>query len=86
MFVKIQNILKKPYLPPRIEFEELEEDERSWLLAGSTNDGTGSDYGDGGGDPTPVIPELPVVTPPAAGSSLDMDFTMDFVINDEPQL
>ena len=34
------NILKKPYLAPRIEFEEIEADEREMLLEGSTTDGT----------------------------------------------
>lgn len=86
MFVKKLDILKKPYLPPRIAFEEIEEEEKDWLLAGSDNDGEGGDFVDGGGDPTPSIPGLPVVTPPAGGSSLDIDFTMDFVINDGPQL
>lgn len=75
MFVKKQNILKKPYLPPRIEFEELEEDERSWLLANSTNTGSSGGLKPGGGDPNPDEEE-----------SLDLDFTMDFVVNEGPQL
>ena len=42
------NILKKPYLPPRVEFEEIETDEREMLMI-SNNQGTGSDNpGEGG--------------------------------------
>ena len=37
------NILKKPYLTPRIEFEEIEADERM-LLDGSVTDSQGHDY------------------------------------------
>jgi hypothetical protein len=66
------NILKKPYLPPRVEFEEIEVDEREMLLAGSDHEGSGSGEEDGGGDK-----DL---------DALDIDFSMDFVVNDEPQL
>jgi len=78
------NILKKPYLPPRVEFEEIEADEREMLLAGSTHSGDADDYEEGSGSQTtPTIPGLPVVTPPAENNSLDIDFSMgDFVIND----
>lgn len=65
------NILKKPYLPPRVEFEEIEADEREMLLAGSDHEGGGSGEDDGGGDE-----DL---------DALDLDFKMDFVVNDEPQ-
>ena len=70
------NILKKPYLPPRVEFEEIEADEREMLLDGSENTGSVDDYGgdgenQGGGE---------------GRNSLDLDFSMDFVVNDEPQL
>ncbi len=42
------NILKKPYLTPRIEFEEIESDEREMLMA-SNNQGSGpSNPGEGG--------------------------------------
>lgn len=57
------NILKKPYLTPRIEFEEIEADEREMLLDGSVTDSQGHDYDDGGGDPAP--------------QSLDLDFVMN---------
>ena len=66
------NILKKPYLPPRVEFEEIEADEREMLLAGTDNTGGGSGEKPGGGDE-----DL---------DALDLDFSMDFVVNDEPQL
>ena len=46
------NILKKPYLTPRIEFEEIEADERI-LIEGSVNKGTAGDYGGGEGDSDP---------------------------------
>ena len=75
------NILKKPYLTPRIEFEEIEADEREMLLDGSYNTGSG---GSPTTDPTtPVNPNNPF--------SLDLEFestssasnnTDDFLIND----
>lgn len=64
------NILKKPYLPPRVEFEEIEADEREMLMA-SVDDGTVDDPGEGGGDDD---------IRPNSSNSLDLDF----VINDEP--
>ena len=73
------NILKKPYLPPRVEFEEIEADEREMLMM-STDDGSGDDYGSGesqGGGDDRTDPNQ---------HSLDLDFSMDFVVNDEPQL
>ena len=70
------NILKKPYLPPRIEFEEIEADEREMLLVSKSSteggDPGGSEAGEG---------EI---------NSLDITFgeiisepTSDFIINDE---
>jgi hypothetical protein len=64
------NILKKPYLPPRVEFEEIEADEREMLMA-SVDDGTGGDPEEGDGDD-----DIKLNSP----HSLDLDF----VINDEP--
>ena len=78
------NILKKPYLPPRVEFEEIEADERKMLMAGSDNTGGGGDFKPGEGDSGK----------PGGGSrpqsnSIDVDFdlvgvdaTSDFVMND----
>ena len=72
------NILKKPYLPPRIEFEEIEADEREMLMISQDDANTPNP------PPSPYTdPDLP---PPPTGASLDLDFSMDFVINDEPQL
>lgn len=68
------NILKKPYLPPRVEFEEIEADEREMLMM-STDDGSVDDYDDGEGQGGEGRPKQ---------NSLDLDFSMDFVINDEP--
>ncbi|MBO7051334.1 MAG: hypothetical protein J6W24_01560 [Prevotella sp.] len=79
MFVKKLDILKKPYLPPRIAFEEIEEEEKDWLLAGSDNSGGNGDFGDGGGDSNGDEDERD-------GDALDLDFSMDFVINDNSQL
>ncbi len=66
-------ISKKIYVSPLVEFEEIEQDELDMLMAGSDNSGGGGDLKPGGGDTTPEE------------ESLDLDFTMDFVINDEPQ-
>jgi len=74
------NILKKPYVPPILEFEEIEEEETDRLLDGSPNTGSGGDYGSGtGGDPDDDDGERD-------GNALDLDFSMDFVVNDELQL
>ena len=66
--------MKKPYLPPRVEFEEIEADEREMLLDGSYNTGSGDNYNQGEGEGG------------EGRNSLDLDFSMDFVVNDEPQL
>lgn len=76
------NILKKPYLPPRVEFEEIETDEREMLMAGSDNTVGGGDFEGGEGDSgKPGGSKRP--------QSLDVDFdlvgvssTSDFVMND----
>ena len=75
------NILKKPYLTPRIEFEEIEADEREMLLVSKSSteggDPGGSEAGNG-----------------EIGNSLDFSFEetttgqsstslSDFLINDE---
>ena len=60
------NILKKPYLAPRIEFEEIEADEREMLMA-STTSGTA-----GGFDPAD----------PENNDQDPESLTADFVMND----
>lgn len=79
------DILKKTYLPPRVEFEEIEIDEMEMLMAGSVNDGGGGDFEGGEGDSG--NPSNPGGRPKT--NSLDVDFdlvgvssTSDFVIND----
>ena len=62
------NILKKPYLTPRIEFEEIEADEREMLLDGSVTDSQGHDY-----------ESDPENTDPDPGST---SLKADFVVND----
>ena len=71
------NILKKPYLPPRAEFEELEQEME--MLTPSRDDANTP-------NPPPSSSTDPDFPPPPNGASLDLDFSMDFVINDEPQL
>ncbi len=65
------NILKKPYLTPRIEFEEIEADEREMLMASTTGGGGSNQNKD---DETPSEPGEDEFE----GQSLDLDF----VIND----
>ena len=72
MLVNRYNILKKPYVPPIIEFEELEE-----LMDGDVIEGSVKPWEDEESDDDPLS------TP---ASVYDFDFSMDFVINDEPQL
>ncbi len=66
---------KKIYVPPIIEFEEIEEESLEMLMISQT-DGAVDDpeEGDGDGD---------LKNKPTAS---DFDFSMDFVVNDEPQL
>jgi len=64
VLIKEKNILlKKIYLPPRVAFEEIEEDEREMLMAGTNNttSGSGTGGGTGGGNLF-------------GGSSLDLGF------------
>ena len=75
------NILKKPYLPPRVEFEEIETDEGEMLLEGSYNTSSG-------GSPTtdPTTPENPN-NPFSLGlefesTSSSSNNSDDFIIND----
>lgn len=71
-FETVRNV----YVTPQVVFEELEVDEKDMLLAVSENTGGGGDFKPGdGGDPNPDEDD-----------ALDLDFSMDFVINDEPQL
>ena len=79
MIVKKLDILKKPYVTPLIAYEDIEDDEKDRLLAGSNNDAGGGDFGSGGGDPDDDDGERD-------GDALDLDFSMDFVINDGPQM
>lgn len=69
-FETVRNV----YVTPQVVFEELEADEKEMLLAGSDNTGTEESWKDGDGDDDPTE------------DALDLDFSMDFVINDEPQL
>lgn len=63
--------VRKVYISPRVEFEELEENELDMLLAGSDNTGEVDGMGKGEGDEDPEEEE-----------SLNLDFSDDFVIND----
>ncbi len=76
------NILKKPYLPPRVEFEEIEADEREMLLDGSYNTGSGDSPIT---DPTtpPYDPNNPFSLGLEFESvSSSSDNSDDFIIND----
>ena len=72
---KEYDILKKPYLPPRVEFEEIEIDEMEMLLAGSDSTGGGSHQGSDPLDP-------PSTTDPGEGEFEESSLSLDFVIND----
>ncbi len=72
--VKDFKTVRKVYISPRVEFEELEENELDMLLAGSDNTGEVDGMGNGGGDPNPVEPD-----------AFDFDFSDDFVINDNTE-
>ena len=69
--VKDFKTVRKVYISPRVEFEELEENELDMLLAGSDNSGDVPGFKPGGGDDDPEEEE-----------SLNLDFSDDFVIND----
>ncbi|MBR4650454.1 MAG: hypothetical protein IKO82_01745 [Prevotella sp.] len=72
--VKDFKTVRNVYISPRVEFEELEENELDMLLAGSDNTGDVDGMEDGGGDKTPVEPD-----------AFDFDFSDDFVINDNTE-
>ena len=73
--VKEFKTVRKVYISPRVEFEELEENELDMLLAGSDNTGEVGGMEPGtGSDPTPVEPD-----------AFDFDFSDDFVINDNTE-
>ena len=74
------NILKKPYLPPRVEFEEIEADEREMLMVSNNSTSTGSPTTD------PTTPENPN-NPFSLGlefesTSSSSNNSDDFLIND----
>lgn len=75
MLVKDLYILKKPYVAPLVEFEELEEDGMDKLMGPSVDSGSGGDYEKPDPDNSDEDPD-----------ALDLNFSMDFVVNDEPQL
>lgn len=62
---------KKIYVPPIIEFEEIEE----LMEGGNVAQGSVDPYKEDESDDDPV-----------PTSANDFDFSMDFVVNDEPQL
>lgn len=62
------DIMKRPYLTPRIEFEEIESDEIGLLINGSVTDSQGHDFDYGDGDQDP--------------ESLSADFVMNDVNGD----
>ena len=74
MMKKRLKISKKIYVSPLVEFEEIEQDELDMLMI-SQDDGTVDDLDEGDGDGDLKKKQ----------HSVDMDFSMDFVINDELQ-
>jgi len=81
VLIKEYDILKKPYLAPRIEFEEIEEDEREMLMAPSYG---GVNQGGSGKDPDlPDDPNSPFSLDADLGlTSNSSDNSDDFLIND----
>lgn len=75
------DILKKPYLPPRVEFDEIETDEREMLMDGSYNTGSGDSPIT---DPTtPYDPNNPFsLGLEFESTSSSSDNSDDFLIND----
>ena len=73
MMKKRLKISKKIYVSPLVEFEEIEQDELDMLMI-SQDDGTVKDKQEGEGQGGE-----------GRGESLDLDFSMDFVINEVPQ-
>ena len=81
MLIKEHDILKKPYLAPRISFEEIEEYEREMLMAGSPNGagGSGNQGGNGDNDPWSTGLDFSFEEPTSESTSSPSDF----IINDE---
>lgn len=80
MMKKRLKISKKIYVSPLVEFEEIEQDELDMLMI-SQDDAETPNPPSG-----PSDPDLPGPPPPAGQSVYDLDFSMDFVINDGPQI
>ena len=74
-------IVRKAYIPPRAVFEEIEADELDMLLAGSDHSGNNPDFDDP--DPDNTDPDPFSGT---GGHSLNLDFSSDFVINDNTEM
>ena len=73
------NILKKPYLPPRVEFEEIEADEREMLMTSNNSAGVpDTSGGDIGGN---EMSSLDVIFEDNSSEQLSDPFS-DFVMND----
>ena len=79
MLIKEHDILKKPYLAPRITFEEIEEDEREMLMV-SNNSTTGSDNPGGGSQGFSMDISFDLEEVPQDDSELNN--SSDFIIND----
>lgn len=67
------DIIKKLYIPPHIEFEDLEVDEGEMLMAGSDTSGGGSHEGLDPDDPSKPEPGEDEFE----GQSIDLDFVMN---------
>ena len=73
------NILKKPYLAPRIEFEEIEADEREMLM--TSNNGTGAPGTSGGDTGGNEMSSLNVMFEDNSSEQISEPFS-DFIMND----
>lgn len=73
--------MKKPYLPPRVEFEEIEADEREMLMVSNNSaSGGGNQGGEGGNDPFANSLDFSFEEPVSSQSS---ESPSDFIMDDE---
>lgn len=75
---KINYIVRKAYIPPYVLFEDVEQDERDFMMAGSPDSSSQGGSENGGGDESEEFSGLEL-----SFGTEQVDNSADFIIADE---